>query len=202
MARTHIGDTAQPDRIESATARWVIGVLSVVVIAAVFMVVYGMSGRGAAPGTPGALATVNAVLNGTTACFLLTGYAFIRKRNIRAHRTCMVTAFVLSSFFLVTYLLHHAQVGSVPFQHDGWIRGVYFAVLVPHVALAMVIVPLALFTIYCGWTGRIARHRQIARWTLPVWLYVSVAASPSTSCCIICKVTRPYVGLAADETRA
>ncbi len=170
-----IVDNVEPDRIESPAARWVIAVLSVVVSAAVVIVVYGISGRGAAPGTAGALATVNAVLNGSTACFLLTGYGFIRSRNIKAHRTCMVTAFVLSSFFLVTYLLHHAEVGSVPFQHEGWIRGVYFAVLVPHVALAMVIVPLALFTIYRGWTGRIARHRQIARWTLPVWLYVSVS---------------------------
>ena len=87
----------------------------------------------------------------------------------------MVGAFVLSSLFLVTYLLHHAQVGSVPFQKEGWIRGVYFAVLVPHVALAVVIVPLVLFTIHRGWTKRIAKHREIARWTLPLWLYVSVS---------------------------
>ena len=130
---------------------------------AVVIVLYGMPGRSAAPGTPGALATVNAALNGSAACFLLSGYAFIRKRNIKAHRTCMVTAFVLSSLFLVTYLLHHAQVGSVPFQHEGWIRGIYFSVLVPHSALAVVIVPLALFTIYRGWTGRISDGRA-ARW--------------------------------------
>ena len=160
---------------ESPTVRWVIGVLSVVAVAAVVTVLYGLPGRSAALGTPGVLATVNAVLNGSTACLLLTGYVFIRRRNIKAHRTCMVTAFVLSSLFLVTYLLHHAQVGSVPFQHEGWIRRVYFAVLVPHVASAVVIVPLALFTIYRGWTGRIAEHRKIARWTLPLWLYVSVS---------------------------
>ncbi len=160
---------------ESPAARWVIGVLSVVVVAAVIIVLYAMPGRGLAPGTPGALATVNAVLNGGAACFLLTGYAFIRKRKIKAHRICMVTAFVLSSLFLVTYLLHHAQVGSVPFRHEGWIRGVYFAVLVPHVVLAAAIVPLALFTIYRGWTERIEEHRKVARWTLPLWLYVSVS---------------------------
>ncbi len=160
---------------ESPAVRWVIGVLSVVAVAAVAIVLYGIPGRGVAPGPPGALATVNAVLNGSTACFLLTGYAFIRKRNIKAHRTCMVTAFLLSSLFLVTYLIHHAQVGSVPFQHEGWIRGVYYAVLVPHVLLAAVIVPLALFTIYRGWTERIEKHRKIARWTLPLWLYVSVS---------------------------
>ena len=160
---------------ESPAARGVIGTLSVVVVAAVVIVLYGMPGRGTAPATPGALATVNAVLNGSTACFLLTGYAFIRRRKIKAHRTCMVTAFVLSSLFLVTYLLHHAQVGSVSFRHEGWIRSVYFAVLVPHVVLAAAIVPLALFTIYRGWTERIEEHRKIARWTLPLWLYVSVS---------------------------
>ncbi len=98
---------------ESPAVRWVIGVLSVVAVAAVTVVLYGLPGSGSAPGTPGVLATVNAVLNGSTACFLLTGYVFIRRSNVKAHRTCMVTAFVLSSLFLVTYLLHHAQVGSV-----------------------------------------------------------------------------------------
>ncbi len=166
----YLGGTA-----ESPAVRWVIGVLSVVVFAAVIIALYGMPGRGPAPGTPGALATVNALLNGGAACFLLTGYAFIRRKKIKAHRACMVTAFVLSSLFLVTYLIHHAQVGSVPFRHEGWIRGVYFAVLVPHVILAAAIVPLVLLTIYRGWTDRIEKHRQIARWTLPLWLYVSVS---------------------------
>ena len=160
---------------ESPAARWLIGVLSVVVFAAVIIVLYAMPERGPASGKPGALATVNALLNGGAAVFLLTGYAFIRKRKIKAHRTCMVTAFLLSSLFLVAYLFHHAQAGSVPFRHEGWIRGVYFAVLVPHVTLAVVIVPLALFTIYRGWTERIEKHREIARWTLPLWLYVSVS---------------------------
>ena len=159
---------------ESPAARWVIAVLSVAVFAAVLIVLYALPER-SAPGTPQALATVNAVLNACAACFLLTGFVFIRRKNIKAHRTCMISAFVLSALFLVTYLLHHAQVGSVPFQHEGWIRGVYFAVLVPHVMLAVVIVPLALFTIYRGWTERIAEHRKIARWTLPLWLYVSVS---------------------------
>ena len=160
---------------ESRAVRWVIGILSVVVVAAIAIIVYAMPGPVPAPGTPATLATLNAVLNGGAACFLLTGYAFIRKKQIKAHRACMVTAFVLSSLFLVTYLLHHAQVGSIPFQHDGWIRGVYLAVLVPHIILAAVIVPLALFTIYRGWTGRIEEHRKVARWTLPLWLYVSVS---------------------------
>ena len=159
---------------ESPAARWVIAVLSVAVFAAVLIVLYALPER-SAPGTPQALATVNAVLNAGSACFLLTGFVFIRRKNIKAHRTCMISAFVLSALFLVTYLLHHAQVGSVHFPHEGWIRGVYFAVLVPHVTLAVVIVPLALFTIYRGWTERIEEHRKIARGTLPLWLYVSVS---------------------------
>jgi putative membrane protein len=160
---------------ESPAARWVIGALSVVVFSAVLSVLYAMPGRSPAIGTPGVLATVNAVLNGGAAGFLLVGYAFICRRNVKAHRTCMVSAFGLSSLFLVGYLIHHAQVGSVHFQHEGWIRVVYFAVLVPHIALAAVIVPLALLTIYRGWTERLALHRKIARWTLPLWLYVSVS---------------------------
>ena len=159
---------------ESPAARWVIAVLSVAVFAAVLIVLYALPER-SAPGTPQALATVNAVLNACAACFLLTGFVFIRRKNIKAHRTCMISAFVLSALFLVTYLLHHAQVGSVHFPHEGWIRGVYFAVLVPHVILAAVIVPLGLLTIYRGWTDRIALHRKIARWTLPLRLYVSVS---------------------------
>ncbi|MEE2845554.1 MAG: DUF420 domain-containing protein, partial [Gemmatimonadota bacterium] len=101
---------------ESPAARWVIAVLSVAVFAAVLIVLYALPER-SAPGTPQALATVNAVLNAGAAYFLLTGFVFIRRKNIKAHRTCMISAFVLSALFLVTYLLHHAQVGSVHFPH-------------------------------------------------------------------------------------
>ena len=97
-----------------------IGVLWVGVFGAVVIVLYGISGGGAAQGTPGALATVNAALNGSAALFLLTGYLFIRKRNVKAHRTCMVTAFVLSSLFLVTYLLHHAWSGYAKLPSLGY----------------------------------------------------------------------------------
>jgi putative membrane protein len=87
----------------------------------------------------------------------------------------MVTAFALSSVFLVTYLIHHSRAGSVEYAGVGWLRTVYFAILLPHIVLAAVIVPMALLSIYRGWTGKVAAHRKIARWTLPLWLYVSVS---------------------------
>lgn len=159
---------------DAAPARWVIAGLSLFVVTAVTLVVYVFPAH-AAPGQPTTLATLNALLNGAAGCFLLLGYRFVRRREIAAHRVCMGIATGLSSVFLVSYLLHHAQVGSVPFQGEGPLRTLYFAILIPHVILAAVIVPLALFTLYRGITGRIAGHRRIARITLPLWLYVSVS---------------------------
>jgi uncharacterized membrane protein YozB (DUF420 family) len=120
------------------------------------------------------LPALNAVLNSVATVLLLAGYRNIRRRNIAAHRTCMVAAFAVSAAFLVSYLTYHAQVGSVPFQRQGWIRPVYFTILITHIMLAATILPLALITIYRAWKGRFEQHRRIARWTLPLWLYVSV----------------------------
>jgi uncharacterized membrane protein YozB (DUF420 family) len=122
---------------------------------------------------PSLLARINVVLNASAGIFLLLGYSFIRRRQIPQHRFCMLSAFGLSSAFLVSYLLHHARVGSVPFRGAGWLRQLYYAILVPHVLLAAVIVPLALFTVYRAWTGKLVAHRSIARITLPLWLFVS-----------------------------
>jgi putative membrane protein len=160
---------------DAAAAPWVIGALSLFVVTAVALVVYVLPKHAGVPGEPTPLATLNALLNGSAGCFLLVGYRFIRRRRIAAHRLCMSIATGLSSIFLVTYLLHHAQVGSVPFRGEGVLRPIYFAILIPHVLLAAAIVPLALFTLYRGVTGRIAGHRRIARITLPLWLYVSVS---------------------------
>ena len=165
---------------ESPTARRVIAFLTVSVIAAVAVVLYAIPH--ASPRTvvtpnegPDFLATLNAVLNGSSAIGLVVGYVAIKQKRVALHRAAMVTSFVLSSIFLVTYLAHHAKVGSVPFHGVGWIRSVYFGVLVPHVVLAAVIVPLALITIRRGWLKDIVNHRRIARRTLPLWLYVSVS---------------------------
>lgn len=120
------------------------------------------------------LPTLNALLNSTSTVLLCAGYVFIRARNVRAHRACMLAALGVSAAFLVSYLIYHAQVGSVPFRGQGWIRTVYFAVLIPHVVLAAGILPLIGVTLWRAAYGPIEKHRRIARWTLPLWLYVSV----------------------------
>ena len=105
---------------------------------------------------------------------MLAGYWFIRRGRVNAHRACMLTALVASTLFLASYLYYHAQVGSVPFQGRGWIRPVYFAILLSHTVLAAVIVPMVLVTVTRAVREQFDRHRRIARWTFPIWLYVSV----------------------------
>lgn len=122
----------------------------------------------------GALPTVNAVLNGTSAILLVSGYLAIRRRQVRVHRACMVAAFVSSVCFLVSYLTYHAQVGASRFAGQGWIRPVYFTLLGTHTVLAALIPPLAIVTLTLARRGRFRRHARLARWTLPTWLYVSV----------------------------
>jgi len=117
---------------------------------------------------------LNAALNATSAVLLVAGYRCIRSGRIGAHVGCMVGACVVSSLFLVSYLVYHARAGSVRFLGAGWVRPVYFAVLFSHTALAIVIVPLVLRTLLLAARRRFAEHRAIARWTLPLWLYVSV----------------------------
>ncbi|MFN3420840.1 MAG: DUF420 domain-containing protein [Armatimonadota bacterium] len=120
------------------------------------------------------LPTVNALLNATSAAFLVCGYAFIRKGNIKAHKTCMIFAVVASALFLVCYSIYHANVGTTKFAGTGWVRTFYFAILLSHSVLAAVIVPMVVLTLFRALQGNFARHRAVARWTLPIWLYVSV----------------------------
>ena len=120
------------------------------------------------------LPTLNASLNGASAVMLMTGYVFIRLKHRSAHRLCMIAALTLSSLFLISYLIYHAQVGSVRFTGQGAIRTVYFSILISHTILAVAIVPLVVITLLRALRERFDRHRRIARWTLPVWLYVSV----------------------------
>jgi uncharacterized membrane protein YozB (DUF420 family) len=120
------------------------------------------------------LPAINATLNATSGVLLLIGYALIRARRIEQHRRCMIAAFVTSSLFLVCYVVYHAQVGSVRFMRQGIVRPIYFTILITHVTLAAVVLPLAIVTLSRGLKARYARHRAIARWTLPIWLYVSV----------------------------
>ena len=117
---------------------------------------------------------LNAILNTTSALFLITGYRFNRAGFVRAHRNCQVTALVTSTCFLISYLTYHYYHGDTPFPGQGIVRPFYFAILITHVILAIVIVPLVLITVYRAARGDFVRHRRIARWTLPLWLYVSV----------------------------
>jgi uncharacterized membrane protein YozB (DUF420 family) len=120
------------------------------------------------------LPTLNAALNSLSAVFLFVGYLFIKARNRRAHRLCMLAACACSTLFLISYLFYHYQVGSVPFKGVGAVRVVYFVILISHTILAATVVPLALVTLSRALRERFDAHRRIARWTLPIWLYVSV----------------------------
>jgi putative membrane protein len=121
-----------------------------------------------------ALPLINACLNSLSAGLLAIGWLSVRRRRIVAHVTCMLSAFAVSTLFLLSYVTYHYHAGSRPFTAQGWIRPVYFTLLITHIVLAAAIVPLALTTIYHGWRTRFDRHVRIARWTLPLWLYVSV----------------------------
>ena len=120
------------------------------------------------------LPALNATLNALATLFLITGYVFIRQERREAHKRCMIAALVTSALFLTSYVTYHANAGSRPFAGQGVIRLVYFAILIPHVTLAAVVLPLALTTATRGLRSQFDRHVKIARWTLPLWLYVSV----------------------------
>jgi putative membrane protein len=120
------------------------------------------------------LPALNATLNAIAGLLLVAGYVFIRRGEWRKHRACMLGAVIMSALFLASYVTYHLQVGSVPFKGIGWIRTVYFTVLIPHVILAAGMVPPVLITVSRGLSGKYDKHKRIARWTLPVWLFVSV----------------------------
>jgi uncharacterized membrane protein YozB (DUF420 family) len=120
------------------------------------------------------LPTLNAILNGTAAVLLVWGYRLIRRGRAATHRKVMLSAFVTSCVFLVSYLVYHAQVGTVRFQKTGALRTIYLSILASHTLLAAMVPPMATFTLYRGLKWQKERHRTIARWTLPIWLYVSV----------------------------
>jgi len=117
---------------------------------------------------------INATLNGTASVLLVTGYTLIRQRRIEAHKRVMLTAFGVSIAFLICYLIYHSQVGSVHYPKTGAIRMVYFTILISHTALAATVPVLAIITLRRAWRGDFKRHFRIARWTFPIWLYVSV----------------------------
>ena len=117
---------------------------------------------------------LNAFLNTTSAILLLNGYRFIRKGRIKAHRNCQVSALITSTLFLISYVTYHLYHGDTKFLGQGIIRPIYFAILISHVWLAIVILPLVIITFLRAVRGDFLRHRKIARWTLPLWIYVSI----------------------------
>lgn len=123
---------------------------------------------------PAGLPALNAGLNTAAACCLLGGYYWIRRGRVAIHKRFMVAALGFSSLFLTSYLIYHFQVGSVAFTGTGWVRPVYYAILLSHIVLAAAVLPLAAVTVYRAWNERFESHKRLARWTLPIWLYVSV----------------------------
>ena len=119
------------------------------------------------------LPALNATLNSLSAVLLLCGYVFIRRRQIIQHKLCMLAACGTSTLFLISYLIYHAQVGSKPYPGTGLMRTVYFSILIPHVVLAAAVLPMAIVTLRRGLRRQDDRHRPLARWTLPIWLYVT-----------------------------
>ena len=156
-------------------AAWLIGGVSLLVILTVAALLtvprVAPSGRLDVSGLP----RLNALLNAASAILLSIAYVLIRRRRVKLHRLCMLSAFGLSALFLTSYVVYHAYAGSTRFAGPDWIRPIYYATLISHITLAALIVPLALTTLYRALRGAFARHRRIARWTLPLWLYVSVS---------------------------
>jgi putative membrane protein len=151
-----------------------IGVLSLVVVGLVGVLLLGHTPGQGGRADVAALPTLNAVLNGASAVLLAGGWLSIRRRRIAVHRACMLGAFCVSVLFLVSYVIYHALAGSRPFTGLGWVRWIYFPVLVSHIVLAAAMVPFVLTTLYRALSADFTRHARLARLTLPVWLYVSV----------------------------
>ncbi len=120
------------------------------------------------------LPATNAFLNGLCTIFLLLGFIYIKRGDIKTHQKCMVTALILSALFLTSYLIYHSQVGSVPYPHRDWTRPIYFAILIPHIILATVNVPFIIALVWRAYKGEFNRHRRLARWVWPSWIFVSI----------------------------
>jgi putative membrane protein len=152
-----------------------IGAVSLAAIAFLFWLIYFREGAGTTdPNAVTFLPAVNASLNALSATCLVLGYRAIRRGARDVHQRFMQGAFAFSSLFLVSYIVYHSLHGDTPFPGQGAIRPVYFFILISHIVLSVVALPLVLSTFYLSWSGQLVRHKKLARWTLPLWLYVSV----------------------------
>lgn len=179
MPTTHHVAVCYNEPMNDRVAFVAIGALTLVVIGLVGALMMGGRTTATAAIDVSALPLVNACLNALSATLLVAGWFLVRRRRFAAHVACMLGAFAVSTVFLLSYVTYHYYAGSRPFTGQGWIRPVYFTLLLSHIVLAATIVPLALTTIYRGWRAfaqrqPFDRHTRIGRWTLPIWLYVSV----------------------------
>ena len=156
--------------------KWVtaIGIVSAVVVLAVAFLIYHAQGVSTVDSRIYFLPKFNAFLNGSVSILLISGFFFIKNQNVKMHRLCMLSAFVFSSTFLVSYIIYHYCAPETHFGGEGIIRLIYFFLLITHILLAISIVPLTLLTLYRIWKKDIVRHKKIAKWTFPIWLYVSI----------------------------
>ena len=160
---------------QSSTRAAIAAILAVSIAATLFLFWLIYVHPAAASSTQYAfLPALNAILNGLSATALLIGFTFVRAHRIKAHRAAMMTAFVFSTLFLISYIAHHALHGDVRYPVHAALRSVYLPLLASHIILAIVALPMVLVTFFFSLSSRIPQHRKIARWTFPLWLYVSV----------------------------
>ena len=148
--------------------------ISIVVLAVVAILFYAIDHSPYLGEGVHRLPLFHAILNGSTAVLLLIGLMLIRKKNIRAHKMVQITAFILSSIFLVSYVIYHSNVESTTYGGEGAIKYVYYFILLTHIVLAAVVLPLILFTLLRGLQSKYDKHKKLARWTWPIWFYVAV----------------------------
>jgi putative membrane protein len=161
-------------QLGAGKAMAVIGVLSAAVVAFLFWLIYFKPAAGHTSAVIAALPALNATLNGLSAIFLISGYIAVRRRQFNRHIGFMLAAVTTSALFFISYVVYHNFHGDTKFNTAGAIRPVYFFVLISHITLSVIVVPMILTSLYLSFSGRMAAHKRVSRWTLPIWLYVSV----------------------------
>lgn len=161
---------------EVSVTKAIATILGVSVAAFLFLIylIYFNESAGASESWVRQLPALNAFLNSISTLLILSGYVAIRKKKYKVHMKFMLTAFVTSSLFLISYLVYHHYAGDTPFPGQGWIRPVYFTILISHIILSAFVVPLVLTSYYFAFSGKFKTHRKVSKWTFPIWLYVSV----------------------------
>lgn len=159
---------------ENSKMNWILGSLSVAVPVLVALLFYAQrTGNSIGDANVGFLPHLNACMNTATFFCLIGGFFAVKNKNIALHRTFMSSAFVLSSIFLVSYVIYHSQGHQVSYGGEGIIRYLYLFILITHILLSAIVVPFVLFTIYFAWSGQIEKHKKLVKWTFPIWAYVS-----------------------------